>query len=163
MTIINHAPCLTDDTIILRMMEDQHEIDKMIKEGYHVRAVVSYHSDVTFETHSLPIFAEDTLQDILNRYYDFFPKECLQTMRACEELSKTLYSSDGLSKAKSILSSFKIPLGLWKLLESWRTDFFAVVPGQNEFVNKGLIKQFLDYMPRFRIEAPYGKRTFAVS
>jgi len=96
--MINHKPCFTDDDIALRLMQDHKEIKQMINEGHKVIAKVNYHSETTLETHCLPVFNSDTIEDLANRYFDFFPKECRQTIKAIEDESKILYHSNGMSK-----------------------------------------------------------------
>lgn len=163
MAVIDHRPCLTDDEIAMRIVVDQRDIHKMIQAGYEVKAMIGWHSPTTLETHCLPIFSFDTLSDVINRYYDFFPKECLATVQDCEHISRNLFSSDGMSPGKTIMSSFKIPLGLWKLLEAWEPGFFDVDPGTKNFKHKTLIKRFLSLMPKLRTKAPYGRHTVAVA
>lgn len=160
---IDHSPCVTDEQVAMRLVVDQKEIQQMIREGHSVKAMVAWHSPVTLETHCLPVFASDTLEDIINRYFDFFPKECLATIADCEEISKTLFNGTGMSEAQTIMSSFKIPLGLWKLLESWEPGFFAVDPKSKGFQNKKLINRFLGLMPKLRTKTPYGQRIFQVA
>lgn len=159
--MIDHSPCFSDEDIALRIVIDQKMIQKLIDEGHQVRALVSYHSAVTMETHCLPIFAQDTMEDVCNRYYDFFPKECKQTMQDTEALSSTLYRGDGLSKAKTMMSSLRIPLGLWKLLETWNPSIWEIENGA--FKNKRLIKALTSYMPKLKMQTPYGKPSITLS
>lgn len=120
----------------------------MIKEGYQVRSMVSWHSETTLETHCLPIFESDALEDVINRYADYFPKELNGSLEEAEEMRSSLYNQDGMSKAKTIMTSFKIPLGLYKLLDAWSSDFWQIENGT--FKNKRLINQFLSLMPKLR-------------
>lgn len=160
--MINHKPCVTDEEIFMRICEDQKELDDMSKEGYAIKSRLSWHSPSSLETHCLPVFFSDTLQDVVNRYYDFFPVEFKQMTDIVAEFNKALYSSDAMSKEKTMMSAFKVPLGLYKLLEEWREGFWEVDNVKKEFVNKKLINQFLSYAPKLKVQSPNGKRTVTV-
>lgn len=151
--MIDHRICCTDSEITMRLLEDRMEILQMRDEGYSITAMVSYHSPTTLETHCLPVFHSDTLEDICNRYVDFFPKECQQAIQEAKHLAQTFYHQDGLSKSKTIMASLRVPLGLWKLLDAWRPGFWDVVLGQNRFANAALIKRLLSYMPKLSLHA----------
>ena len=139
----------------MRIVIDQKEIQSMIEEGYDIKTMVSWHSPDTLETHCLPIFAKDKMEDIINRYYDYFPKECKATLQACQDIRSSLHNPDGMSKAKTMMASFKIPLGLNQLLEAWYPGMFDVEEGT--FKHKRAVDAFLSLMPKLRTKLPHGK------
>lgn len=149
MANINHIPCITDHEVITRIVDDQREIQKMKDEGYQVDSMVSWQSPSTFECHCLPVFSKDTMEDICNRYYDYFPKECMETMEEVKETKETLYRSNAMSLSGNMMAIAKIPPGLMKMLDIWcdSGDFFDFVN------NKRSIDHLFTYMSKFKVKA----------
>ncbi len=146
--VINNKPCITDHEVILRLLEDQKEIKKMRDEGYKIASMVSYQSKVTFECHCLPIFNSDRLEDVCNRYADYFPVECKQMIKQIQDDLSSLVGNKGMSKYKTIMSFGKIPIGLQKMLDIWAGgDFFST----DKKVFRINMNKLFSYMSKFKI------------
>jgi len=154
--MIKHTPCITDEEVISRIVEDKLEIELMRARGYSVVTMVSYQSPTTFECHCLPIFTNDKLEDIVNRYHDFFPKDLMQAVEEMNLENQYLYSANGMSEAGTIMSFGKIPCGLQKMLDIWCGGDFL----EPTEMRKNLAKLF-SYIPKLKAGRSYGQKTFA--
>ena len=161
MSKINHKPCLTDDEVIHRLLNDQLEIKQMVNEGHSITAMVSYQSPTTFECHCLPIFKNDKLEDIVNRYYDFFPKDFTQCLKEIEEENANLLDSSGMSDLRTMMSYCKIPVGLQKMLDIWSGGDF--LPSFNKPLMRKNLKRLFSYVPKLKMGRPYGQKVFKTS
>lgn len=158
-TAINNKPCITDDEVIIRMIEDKAEIRIMKSQGYNILTTVCIHSKETFECHCLPIFREDKFEDICNRYYDYFPKECKQLIGEVKAINQTLYDGQGFSKELRLLQfKAKIPLGLLALLDMWAGGDYL---SKNVKTLRKNINRIISYMSKFKIGVSYGKTRIA--
>ena len=155
--MLNHKPCVTDDDVLLRLMDDQVELDQMEREGHAMLGRVSYHSDTTLETHCLPVFATDTVEDLANRYYDFFPKECTEFFAAVEDQKRLLYQGNGMSVDETLAIHCTIPNVLWKMLVIRFPDAYNTAPGLRK-----LTREIIRYLPKLKMSQPYGRFSIAV-
>lgn len=154
---IKHTPCITDHEVISRLIEDQNEIKLMKKDGHQVISMVSWQSPTTFECHCIPIFSSDKLEDICNRYYDYWPKECLQAIKDIEIRNQNLNSGNAMSKGGNLRAFSSIPVGLQKMLDIWAGGDFISSDGK---ILRKNIERLVGYMTKLKIGTPYGKRTF---
>jgi hypothetical protein len=160
---VDHRPCLTDEEVAVRVVQDRLAIEKLEREGHQVRAVMSYHSEVTMETHALPIFSSDTLEDVVNRFYDFFPKDFDLAVKETEQMRQTLHRGDAMSQSKTVMAMCRIPLGLYKLLDAWLPGFWDIDNTKRQFVHRKLVRRLLSYCSRLRMTPPYGKPAVRLS
>ena len=123
MARIDHSVCLTTEAVNHRIVTDMVEIEAMKRDGHPVIARCSYYSDIllggTGECHCLPIFSTDKLEDIVNRYMDFFPKDFQRVIDMVEAKRQTLYNSSGMSQFGRLMAFGSIPEGLRKMLDIW--------------------------------------------
>ena len=155
---IDHIPCVTDEQVVCRLLKDQLEIKQMVNEGHQVISMVSYQSPTTFECHCLPIFTNDKLEDIVNRYYDFFPKDFMQCIKETEEENANLKDGSGMSDLRTLMSYGKIPRGLQKMLDIWCGGDF--LPSYNKVLMRRNLKRLFSYVPKLKIGRPYGQKVF---
>ena len=155
--MINHDPCVSNAEIQQRLFEDKSAIQALIADGYHVLTMIAYHSEQTLETHTLPVFEEDSIDDLANRYFDFFPMECKQTLQAIEEDNKLLYSSNGVSDGGLMGRHCTIPQLLWVLLKARFPDEAVDPQGFRR-----LTKEILRVLPKLKGSNPYGAKPVTV-
>ena len=162
MSKIKHVACITDHDVVMRMVEDNLEIDLMRDAGYPVVSRVGWWSDPhnggTGECHVVPLFSSDKLEDVVNRFYDCYPKAFQQVMDDVAAVNQTLYDGTGMSKLRMMMAVGKLPSGLLKMLDLWAGGDF-LEPG---CVRKNL-KRFFAYIPKLKVGVPYGKTRISMS
>ncbi len=158
MSKINHIPCITDGQVINRLLEDQLEIKQMQNEGHQIISMVSYQSPTTFECHCLPIFRNDKLEDIVNRYYDFFPRDFMQCIQEIETENTYLKDDSGMSDLRTIMSYCKIPVGFQKMLDVWSGGDF--LPSYNKVLMRKNLKRLFSYVPKLKMGKSYDRKVF---
>lgn len=146
--MIHHDPCVSNSEVVERLLEDQADIKALEACGHPVRAMVSYHSETTMETHSLPVFESDTLQDLANRYADFFPKECERFLKQVEHSRQMLHQTNGMSDGGLMAYHCSIPQGLWVMI---RERFPEAVANPEGF--RRLTNNILRCLPKLRVGA----------
>lgn len=108
-------------------------VDNMIAKGYPIREVMYYWSEASLECHAFPIFSTDSIQDVVNRYSDFFPREISLFMSELNEFNKTLNTPTGMSDNGTMAIKVKCPLGLYRALICLDPDFWHSKQNLNRF------------------------------
>ena len=150
--MIDHTPCRTLDQRITRNIMEQNIIESMKIQGFPIKEWAVVHEEGTNEHHVMPVFQKDTIEDICNRYADYFPRTLKAIIDIVEGENQTLYSGTGMSKGKTMMASGKVPAGLQVLLDIWCDgDFLGIKDNQN---------RLFKHMPKLKIGNSFGKTHF---
>lgn len=153
--MIDHRPCFTMDSKIRRGMLERSLISNLqIAGGHKIKESVTIHEADTGEYHVMPIFENDSLEDICNRYSDYFPQALKLSIEEIEQQNQLLFSGSGMSKNKTMMSKGLIPAGLKVMLDTWCGGEFLAKD------NWRVRKQFWSYMPKLKTGNSFGKTHF---
>ena len=127
-------PITSKNDFIYRIFAvEKPAIEAMIAKGHPVREILYYWSDVSLEAHALPIFASDSVEDIVNRYSDFFPLEIQAFVKELSEYNKALNKSSGMSDNGEMAIKVKCPIGLYRALVFLDENFWHDKKNVNSF------------------------------
>lgn len=130
----DRRPITTKDEFIYRIFAvEKPAIDAMIKKGYPVKEILYYWSDVSAEAHAFPIFSSDSVEDIVNRYSDFFPIELKIFAENLADYNKALNTNTGMSDGGDMAIKVKCPIGLYRALLCLDPNFWHDKLNLNRF------------------------------
>jgi hypothetical protein len=110
-------PCLTVDEFNYRInVVEKPALERLIQKGHRIKEIMYYWSDVSAEAHAFPVFFSDGVQDIVNRYTDFFPMETRTFVQNLAEFNKILSGPNGKTEGGDLMVQMRCPLGLYRAL-----------------------------------------------
>lgn len=120
-------PVLTKNEFVYRIfVVEKPAIDRLIAQGHRVREILYYWSDLSAEAHALPIFETDSIEDVVNRYSDFFPIELAEFQKSLAEYNKALNNMTGKTDGGDMVIKVKCPVGLYRALLSLDPNFWHI-------------------------------------
>ena len=127
-------PVTTQNEFVYRIFAvEKPAIEAMIAKGHPVREILYYWSDISAEAHALPIFMSDSVEDVVNRYSDFFPVELREFVSTLSEYNKALNKSSGTSDGGDMALKVKCPVGLYRALVALDPNFWQDKRNINRF------------------------------
>lgn len=122
---LDNTPVVDKEVMMDRLARERAAIIKMQRlDGLPVKSMLNYWSDSTFECHCFPVFLSDKPIDIVNRYTDLFPREYKNFVEEVKDINATLYNPNGMSKEKINMAKLKVPVIVYKALQTLDEDFW---------------------------------------
>lgn len=144
MSNIDHSLCFTIEQKALKYIKGKAELAQLEIEGHKIKHQAGISSELG-EYHLMPIFENDTMEDVCNRYADFFPRTVAAVRQQVIEENQNLAYGSGMGKNKAIMKEGTIPDGLLVMLDLWAGGSFLSKE------NHKLKQRFFKYAPIFKI------------